>query len=72
MLAITIDTIVISVLLTVLKRSSLVRPDNAVESVECHAEYEESTAQSSCPKYYRSNGTKPVLIGWKVNPMYAV
>ena len=32
-----------------IKRSSFVRSDDAVETIERHAEYKESTAQSSHP-----------------------
>ena len=48
------------------------RFNDAVESIESHAEYEESTAQSGRPKYCCSDGAEPMLIGRKLQPKYAV
>ena len=48
------------------------RSDDTVNSVESHAEYEESAAQSRCPKYCGSDGAEPMLIGRELQPVYAV
>ena len=48
------------------------RSDDAVNSVESHAEYEESTAQSRCPEYRCDCRTEPHLTWREIDPMDTV
>ena len=49
------------------------RSVHAVESVESHVEYEESTAQAGNPQHHYGNGTIPMLFRWyHVNVIHTV
>ena len=39
------------------------RSDDAVESIKCHAEYEESTAHCSDEENWSGQNTEPELVG---------
>ena len=45
------------------------RPDDAVESVKCHAEYEESAAHCSDEEGWSGENTEPELVGrhWNIH-----
>ena len=48
------------------------RPNDAVESVKSHAEYEESTTEAETPNHCRNYGAIPVLIRRHFHLMSAV
>ena len=48
------------------------RSDDAVESVERHAENEQSAAQAGVPEKHGGYRTIPVLVGREVHLMHAV
>ena len=48
------------------------RSDDAVNSVESHAEYEESTAQSRCPQNRCDGRTEPKVIWREIHTMNIV
>ena len=50
-----------------IKRSSLVRSDDAVETSECHVEYGQSAAQDGAPLYHSDDRREPKRTGREIH-----